>query len=87
MIQLAPLDPRAVAPNDETIQPNMRCSDTINPHNIAVHSCRATIGFSLSAYLQIKAGTGVETAAAISTGSRGAFDVFNALVASARLAP
>ncbi len=87
MIQLAPLDPRVLAPNDETIQPNTRCSETVNPHNIPVHFCRATIGFSLSADVQLKTVGGVETAATISTASRGAFDVFNALVESARPTP
>ncbi len=86
-IQLVPIDPQLLSPSGEIIQPNTRCADTVNPHGLPVRTCRATIGFSLGAYLQIKTVSGLETAAAISTGDRGAFDVFNAIVESARLAP
>jgi hypothetical protein len=86
-IQLTPLDPRAIAPSDEIVQPNTRCSNTTNPHGINVRSCLATIGFSLDAYLDLKSAGGAETAAVISTQSHGAFEVVNALIESARIAP
>jgi hypothetical protein len=86
-IRLVPVDPSALAPSNEIIQPNTRCSDTMNPYGIHVLTCRPTIGFSLGAYLQFKAPNGVATAAELSTESRGAVDVFDALVESARLAP
>ena len=86
-IHLVPIEPSALAPSDEMIQPNTRCSDTVNPHGIPVRSCLATIGFSLNAYLDLKTAGGAESAVDISTISRGAFDVFNAFVESARIAP
>lgn len=82
-IQLAPVDPGALAPSGEAIQPNTRCSDAVNPHGIPIVTCRATIGFSLSTYLDLKP----SEAAVISTGSPGASEVFNGLIDSARIVP
>ncbi len=82
-IQLVPVDPRALAPSGESIQPNTRCGETVNPNRILVRTCRATIGFSVSAYLEIDP----TTAAVISANNSATYDVFSGMVESARVVP
>jgi hypothetical protein len=86
-IDLMPIDPRLAGPNEELASPNTRCTNSTNPYGIDVRTCRATIGFSLDAYLDLKPENAAETAAVISTRSSAALEVFNALIESARIAP
>ncbi len=85
-IQLAPLDPRALG-SDESIQPNTRCSNSINAHGITARYCRSTIGFSLDAYLELKPVGGNQSVAALSTRNNSIVQIFDALVGTARNVP
>ncbi len=86
-IELAPIDPRAVSPNGEIVQPNTLCTNSVNPHGIAVRRCRATIGFSLDAYLEYKLEGGTESALVLSARNTSTSEEFNALMESARIVP
>ncbi len=72
---------------EDEILPNTHCTNSTNLHSINVRTCLATIGFSLDTYLDLKPAGAAETTAIISTRSRAALDVVNALIESARTVP
>ncbi len=85
-IYLAPLDARAMNQGGELVQPNTRCSESLNSHRITMRSCRATIGSSLVVELDLQTAGGASDAV-ISAQDGEVFGVLSALADSARIVP
>ncbi len=89
-IVLAQMDTGELSVEDFLSQnalPNTRCSSSVNTHSVTARVCFDTIAFTYTADLLINSLDGSPQLISLSMQGRGERPVFDAMIASARLAP
>jgi hypothetical protein len=87
-IQLAPVDPGGLPPEDYLNQqqlPNTRCSTTTNAYGLSVRDCLDTLSGSHSAYLILTSAQGPARLVVLTALRRADLQVFQAMIESVRL--